>query len=149
MGGAWFVRGVQNTKLKAKGRAANAIHGNAIFVYTFGNYIVNTGLVDNAFYLGFYRQVKLTVISPITLMAVRHRSRNQSTVTVRTMCVGRPTELKTSVIVTRPASGIPAPRSKHRSDHDEQLLWKERFAGAQMGHRLAKSRAVIVEVAAD
>jgi len=40
-------------------------------------------------------------------------------------CAGRPTELKTSVIVTRPASGIPAaPRSKHRSDHDEQLLWK-------------------------
>src|SRR5204862_8311851 len=50
-----------------------------------------------------------TFTSPITLIIVRQRSRNQSTGrSQKTASGGRWTALKTSVMVMRPASGIPA-----------------------------------------
>ena len=51
----------------------------------------------------------VTVMSPITLIAVRQRSRNQSTVSSSGMySVGRLTAENTAIIVTSPASGMPA-----------------------------------------
>ena len=48
-------------------------------------------------------------MSPITLMAVRQRSRNQSSGSSSGMySVGRWTAEKTASIVTSPASGMPA-----------------------------------------
>jgi len=48
-------------------------------------------------------------MSPKTLIIVRQRSKNQSTVSSKAMySVGSFTAVKTSVIVTSPASGIPA-----------------------------------------
>ena len=52
----------------------------------------------------------------MTLIAVRQRSRNQSTGSSSAMYpVGKPTAVKTSVMVTRPASGIPAAPTEART----------------------------------
>ena len=98
---------------------------------------------------------QLTFMSPMTLIAVRQRSRNQSTVSRTGMnCTGRPTAVKTMVIVTRPASGIPAAPTEQYAQDDHELLvhaqvHPDHLRNKQGRHGLVESSAVVVKIRSD
>jgi len=103
IGGAWFVR-VQNTKLKAKGEQqmqSMAMQYLSILLKLYSQHWLKLTPAP-----GLYRQAGTNGHISHHVDAVRHGT------VPRQVCAGRPTELKTSVIVTRPASGIPAAPTK-------------------------------------
>ena len=81
---------------------------------------------------------QLTFISPMTLIVVRQRSRNQSTVRSSTMySVGSPTAVNTRVMVTSPASGIPAAPTEaiNGRQHHQQLLGEGEWLSEALHHQ--------------